>query len=287
MGTSPERLVGGARPVFSRLKRQSVLVLATVADCSLGVRTDVALAKRRPMHTTQVRLLRWTKLFLMLASVSAALAVAPPADAEWFVDLYLGGAFTEKHDVEFDSNPGKVTTLDVKFDESFAGGIRGGYWFPFDLGPINFGAGLDLSHFRPNIGRQTRVVCSNVCVNGVFDDFDVWVWSVGIDAMLRFPLLKSSKFPHGQLQPYITVGPTVFVAHAEDHHNFAPGNQTNNDTALGVKVAGGVAWNFTPGIAMFGEYRYTHFSPEWTINSTDISTDINTHYVLVGVSFRF
>jgi opacity protein-like surface antigen len=67
-----------------------------------------------------------------------------------------------------------------------------------------------------------------------------------------------------------------------------PGHQTDNDTALGVKVGAGVAWHFTPGIAMFGEYRYTHFSPEWTFNgNTDVSTDINTHYMLVGVSFRF
>jgi opacity protein-like surface antigen len=242
------------------------------------------------MQTRQVRLLGWTKSFLMLASVAASLAVATPAYAEWFFDLYLGGAFTEKHDIEARSDGGTVTTLDVKFDDSFAGGMRGGYWFPFELGPINFGAGLDLSHFRPNIGRQTRVVCSssNVCVNGVFDDLDVSVWTVGIDALIRFPLLRSPKFPRGQLQPYITVGPAIFVAHAEDNNNFGSSRQTNNDTTLGVKVGGGVAWHFTPVIAMFGEYRYTHFSPNFTFSgNTDVSTDINTHYMLLGVSFRF
>src|SRR5262245_58625441 len=138
------------------------------------------------MSIRQRPVLAWTKAVVVLTSTVAFLAVAVPASAEWYFDLYLGGAFTEKHDVEIDSNPGKVTTLDVKFDESFAGGMRGGYWFPFDLGPVNFGGGLDLSHFRPNIDRQTRAVCSNACVNGVFDDFDVWVWSVGFDAMFRF-----------------------------------------------------------------------------------------------------
>ena len=238
------------------------------------------------MHTRLVRTLGWQSV-LILASLTASLAVASPADAEWFFDLYLGGAFTEKHDIEANSGGPTVTTLDVKFDDSFAGGMRGGYWFPFDLGPINFGAGLDLSHFRPNIGRQTRTVCVNVCDQGVFDDFDVSVWTVGIDALIRFPLLRSPKFPTGQLQPYITVGPAIFVAHAEDNNNFGNTHQTNNDTALGVKVGGGVAWHFTPVIAMFGEYRYTHFSPNWTIGGTDVTTDINTHYVLLGVSFRF
>jgi len=100
-----------------------------------------------------------TKSLSMLLSVLACLAVAAPARAEWFADLYLGGAFTEKHDVDFNGQPGRETTLGVSVDESFAGGIRGGYWFPLQLGPVNFGVGLDLSHFRPNIGRQARSVC--------------------------------------------------------------------------------------------------------------------------------
>ncbi len=54
-----------------------------------------------------------------------------------------------------------------------------------------------------------------------------------------------------------------------------------------MKVGAGVAWHFTPVIAMFGEYRFTHFSPEVTFGGTDVSTDLNTHWVLVGVSFRF
>jgi opacity protein-like surface antigen len=241
------------------------------------------------MRIRRIGILGWTRTLLMIATAVASLAVPAPAAAEWFTDLYLGGAFTQKHDVDFNSDAAQLTTLDVSFDSSFAGGIRGGYWFPWELGPVNFGVGLDLSHFRPNIGRQQRVVCSssNVCVNGVFEDMDLSVWGVGIDAMFRFPLLKSAKIPRGQLQPYITVGPAIFVAHAEDSHNFQPSQQSNNDTSLGVKVGAGVAWHFTPVIAMFGEYRFTHSSPEFTFGGTDVSTDLNTHWVLVGVSFRF
>ena len=246
------------------------------------------------MLTRQSGSAQWTKSLLMLLSVLTCLAMAAPARAEWFADLYLGGAFTEKHDVDFNGQPGRETTLGVSFDESFAGGIRGGYWFPLQLGPVNFGVGLDLSHFRPNIGRQTRSFCSSssFCVNGVFEDVDLSVWTVGIDAMFRFPLLKSAAFPNGQLQPYITVGPAVVVAHAEDSHNFEPSGQSNDDTSLGVKVGAGVAWHFTKVIAMFGEYRWTHFSPNFTFvdntrGITDLTTTVNTHYVLVGVSFRF
>jgi opacity protein-like surface antigen len=238
--------------------------------------------------------LAWTKSLLMLTSALAFLVVASPAAAEWFTDLYIGGAFTEKHDVDtnFPTLGAQVTTLDVSFNNSFVGGFRGGYWFPALLGPLDLGVGLDVSHFAPNVSRQTSVFCGRVCVNGVFDDLDLSVWTIGFDAMLRFPFMKSSQFPNGRLQPYLTVGPAIFVAHAEDSQNFEPSNQSDSDTSVGVKVGAGVAWQFTKTIAMFGEYRYTHFSPEFTfrddvLGSANLSTAINTHYLLMGVSFRF
>jgi len=240
------------------------------------------------MFSRRISVVEWTKSLMLLTAAFTCLAVAAPATAEWFGDFYLGGAFTEKHDVDTNS----VTTLDVRFDKSFAGGARGGYWFPFELGPLNFGVGLDISHFRPDISRQTRSFCSRFCVSGQFDDLDLSVWTVGFDAMLRFPLLKSSQFPTGQLQPYITVGPAIFVTHAEDRRNFEPSNQDDTDTSVGVKVGLGAAWQFTKLIAAFAEYRFTHFSPEFTfrdnaLGSATLSTDLNTHYLLMGVSLRF
>ncbi len=143
----------------------------------------------------------WAKSLLLLTSALASLVVTTPAAAEWFTDLYLGGAFTEKHDVDtnFPTTGGQITTLDVSFNNSFAGGVRGGYWFAGLLGPLDLGVGLDVSHFAPNISRQTRTFCGRVCDTDVFDDFDLSVWTIGFDAMLRWPLLKSQQFPTGQL----------------------------------------------------------------------------------------
>jgi len=234
------------------------------------------------------------KALLLVTVTVACLAVAAPASAEWFADLYLGGAFTEKHDVDtnFPTIGRQVTTLDVSFNNSFAGGLRGGYWFPFDLAGLNFGAGLDFSHFAPNVSRQTRTFCARFCVNGEFEDLDLSVFTIGFDAMLRYPFLKSPQVPNGQLQPYLTVGPAIVVAHAEDSQNFEPSNQSSTDTSVGVKLGAGVAWMFTKNIGIFGEYRYTHFSPEFTFRddvrgNANLSTSINTHYLLIGASFRF
>ena len=124
------------------------------------------------MFSRRIGTIGWTKSLLMLTSALAYLVIATPASAEWFTDLYLGGAFTEKHDLDtnFPTTGGQVTTLDVTFNNSFTGGIRGGYWLPFDLGPLNFGVGLDISHFAPNVSRQTRTFCSRFCASGEFDD---------------------------------------------------------------------------------------------------------------------
>ena len=81
------------------------------------------------------------------------------------------------------------------------------------------------------------------------------------------------------------------MAHANDRNNFSPGDQTDSDTSIGVKLGAGVTWLFTGNIGIFGEYRYTHFSPEFTFNdgavSANVSSSINTHSLLVGVTFRF
>src|SRR3989442_3060005 len=109
--------------------------------------------------------------------------------------------------------------------------------------------------------------------------------------MLRYPLMKSAAFPNGQLQPYVTLGPAIFHAHAEDSRNFEPSNQSDTDTSVGVKVGTGVDWQFTKNIAVFGEYRVTHFIPAFTFRddirgSATLSTDVNTHSLLLADSYR-
>jgi opacity protein-like surface antigen len=233
---------------------------------------------------------RWKRLLPIVTL--ACLAAVGPASAEVFIDPYIGGAFTEKNDLDISPPLGsRVTVRDVTFDASFATGLRVGYWLPFALGPLNFGFGVDVSYFSPDISAQTRDFCTGFCVSRNFADFDLLAWTIGFDAMLRYPLLKSADFPNGRLQPYFTIGPAVFVAHAEDNGNFTPSNQDDTDASVGVKLGLGVTWLFTRNIGIFGEYRYTHFSPEFTFNdpggNAKLSTDINTHYVIVGASFRF
>jgi opacity protein-like surface antigen len=103
--------------------------------------------------------------------------------------------------------------------------------------------------------------------------------------MLRRPVWASAAFPHGQLQPYLTAGPALLYT------------EVDPDVELGVKVGVGLAWQFHQHFALFGEYRFTHFSPEVDTGGLDVGgvetgdldveADLNTHYFLAGISFRF
>ena len=153
----------------------------------------------------------------------------------------------------------------------------------------------DPAHW-PDIGSQ--MVSGTPNIGGVlflvlFDlrAIDISVTGVSLDLMVRGRVLPSQEFPRGRLQPYFTVGPTVSIAEAEDSPNFDPANQSESDTAVGVKVGAGVAWNILKHVTVFGEYRLTRFSPDFRFSDlgfpATMETDVNTHHFVGGIGFRF
>jgi opacity protein-like surface antigen len=225
-------------------------------------------------------------------------AAAVPASAEWFGDFFLGAAFTSNKDLTSETLGARDTFEDVHFDKSFSFGGRGGYWFetaPFVAPAVPFvGLALDVSRFHPDISSQvvTRVEAGGGIEPVLLGDIDLSVTAISFDLMLRWPLLKSQQFPKGQLQPYFTVGPAIFIATADDTINFGPPNhQSDTDTSVGVKVGLGLAWQFHKNLALLGEYRFTHFSPEFEFERLGVrrtvDTTINSHDLLVGISYRF
>lgn len=233
------------------------------------------------------------KALLVSLAVLAGSLGAPPASAEWMLDLYLGGAFTETTNATAtlkSTGPTEVTLESVAFDPSFSLGGRVGYWF--EAAP-HFGLALDVSHFRPTIGSQTVTAQVGGGTTQVrLDDLDIAVTALSFDVMLRLPLRVSQAFPKGQLQPYFAIGPAIFIATVHDSSNFVPSNQSQTDTFLQMQVAAGAAWHVLAGVALFAEYRFMFFSPDFEFRSAELpqgrlSLDINTHHVLAGISFRF
>jgi hypothetical protein len=142
---------------------------------------------------------------------------AHPAAAEWFTDLYGGAALTRNHRFSLDGKLDGVAVAglvtNVSFDTSLSVGGRGGYWFE---SVKFFGLGLDVSHFRPDIGSQTKIGKGAITdtrgalfggpinVSGAgpvkLPEVDLFITAVCFDLMFRWPTFVSTNFPHGRMR---------------------------------------------------------------------------------------
>lgn len=189
------------------------------------------------------------KLFLIPFLQLVWLTIASiQASAEWFADLYVGPAITQNEDVRFKLLPPfspKFTLNNMSFDTSVSFGGRFGHWF--ESFPY-LGLGLDVFHFSPDLSSQRVHVCGPV---GCFTDpnihFDLAATSISFDAMLRWPLLTSKDFPKGQLQPYLTIGPAIFIARGKDLvATGGPATRSDTDISVGAKTGADSPGKSTP-----------------------------------------
>ena len=235
---------------------------------------------------------------MVVAAVLASSVLGDrPASAEWFADLYAGTSFTQKSDLKLnDQGIGPGTYEDVEFDRSLAWGGRAGRYF--DSVPF-LGVGLDFFRFYPYLGPQS------VQLRGCFypggcgsgrggtGSFDVQTTALSVDLMLRLPLLKTAEAPQGRVQPYLVAGPPVFMTTITPRHTRSFRNHdSDTDFSFGYKLAGGVAVQIVRNLSLFGEYRFTHVSPEVELRDasngrTTLRADLDTHSALFGISARW
>lgn len=237
-------------------------------------------------------------VLVALITVSAIGAAGRPAGAEWFADLFAGAAMTQSADLRLNDKaigPGRFE--DVEFDNALAWGGRFGRFF--DALPF-LGVGVDYFHFTPYLGPQSArfngCIFPDGCGNsgkGGPGSFDITVNSISVDLMLRLPLLKSAEAPQGRVQPYLTVGPPLFITSITPRNTQSFKNQDGDtDFSFGLKAGGGVAVQIFKNLMLFGEYRFTHVSPDVELRDANLSrvrlgTDLDTHSALVGLSVRW
>jgi hypothetical protein len=223
-----------------------------------------------------------TKLFL--SAICFLLILPTLARAEGFLDFYGGRAMSRDEEVKASISssgfaPTESHTRRTDFDPSFTFGARVGYWFeklPY------VGLSLDLSYIRAED-----------------ENVDIWAVPISLLVMLRLPLFKSEKFPHGRIQPYAAIGPGLYYAHARaDFRPDLPEKVSGDDSSVTVDMRAGLSWQFHKHWAIFGEYRYTDIKIDFTNTHTDflfgfvtgeesMKTKLKTNHVLVGISYRF
>jgi opacity protein-like surface antigen len=213
---------------------------------------------------------------IVILIVLGFLIVLPtPARAEWFGDLYLGVASTEDGQITH-SAFGTSVTERQDFSSSFTIGLRVGNWL--ENTPW-LGFAIDYSIFSANI-----------------DHGDLFISPVAFLAMVRVQRTVSTEFPRGRLQPYFGIGPAFFYS---EMNSFSPApwgplekvGDPDTSIDLGLDVRVGLAWSITHNIALFGEYRFSTFEPEFEENvygmSEKMESELTTHHGLAGISYRF
>lgn len=205
--------------------------------------------------------------------------------AEPFVDFYIGRANTDNASVTASQDttpfwgPGSKITEKrrVDFDPSTTLGVKGGYWF--ERFPW-FGIAGDASYFQAN-----------------GDDVDIDIYPVSFLLQFRYPILKSSSYPKGILQPYGAVGWTYYLAYMSvDFRPVIPEKVDGIADGTGPDVRLGLSWSLHKNISLFGEYRYTNVNLEidedydycyWSCYSDEADVDIETSHYLFGLSLGF
>jgi len=117
--------------------------------------------------------------------------------------------------------------------------------------------------------------------------------AISTNLMLRLPLLKSKEAPQGRVQPYLAVGPSLFITTLTPRNTKSFRNHDDDtDVSIGGTGSAGVAVQIFQNLMLFGEYRFTHVSPNFELhdantNRANVSTDLNTHSALIGISARW
>jgi opacity protein-like surface antigen len=206
---------------------------------------------------------RISPIALIATLVLVGLPTSNAARAEGFVDLRIGGSFTEDNDVEVDT-PGGSGSFETEYEDSVTGGVRGGYWFeslPW------LGVAGDVSYFAPDQDTSGG------------PEYDVIPISPLL--MLRAPLVTSEEFPHGRVQPFVGVGPGIFVSLADF------GTEDDETVEVGADLHTGLNVQVTRMVSVFAEYRFTYVEPEFEVGGADIEPELSTHHVGVGAGFHF
>ncbi len=236
-------------------------------------------------------------LFALFPLLAVALVSPAPVSAQWFADLYGGASFTQKGDVDLSLEGLDLSVTDQKFKTSPLVGGRAGWWHD-PAASFSAGFNLDVSWFRPEFDPDEVSVAGVDPLIGPFSasvKTDLNVVGIGFNAMLRGQFLKDNSVPQGRLQPYLFVGPTLFISTLDVKATATALGVTtsvdDSDTSVkvGVTTGAGLTYMFTKNLGLFGEYRFTHNHPSFDLKDFGLKVEptFNTHHLLGGLTVRF
>jgi len=220
----------------------------------------------------------------------------PGVWAEPYIAAYAGYSLLSDTDLKAGfvnflqppSPPGRGIRFSTDVDNSAIVGGKVGYWF--DFFPL-VGAELDIYGFSPDISLPSQIAGTVELKRPT--EFDLGVTAVSINFMGRYPLLKSPDFPRGRFQPYIGVGPGLFITSIKDLES-DPNDNLGSKTLTfgGLQVIGGLKFFLLKNFSLFAEYKFSHFTADLSGAAPNVSLapatqNIDASHFYGGVAYHF
>ena len=108
--------------------------------------------------------------------------------------------------------------------------------------------------------------------------------SVGLDLRLRWPTALTPG--ESGVEPYLSVGPTLFVTDPDQLTRMAD-PRADTTLGLGVRAGAGMTWTLDPHALLYGEYHLTRGASERLLPLGRSATDVSGFDLLYGVRLRF
>ncbi len=204
---------------------------------------------------------------------------------EWFLDVYGGLAFTQGDTLNWEVQekipPGPRYTFSSEYDSAISGefALRFGGWLKSHDWLALAG---DLSFF-------------NIRPDG--SDVEIDVTCLSLLCMARYAMLADDQYEHGRLQPYLAAGPVATMYFSPTAKGEAGGETITLDydpflAGIGVDLRLGCTWMLFEKQGMFIEYRYSYIDVDaeddvYAYEYSSVETELSTHHLLVGVTFRY
>jgi len=156
--------------------------------------------------------------------------------------------------------------------------------------------GLGTSRFRVStLGTKPVIAIEDPSSGGApyrLIDSDLYGTAISFDLKLRWPPLSATGTSAlGAVEPYLSFGPTLFVAGSDSALRLGqPGSRSDGAMSLGLSWGAGLSWRFTRNAELFGGYRFMQYGREGAYSHGERSlpeTDLIGHDILYGISGRF
>ena len=258
------------------------------------------------MKTTQMA--RRFVITSLLALLVPIVLFTPQAYAESYVAGQLGATFPGNGlsngdltttTVPFSTGtltiPGGTTVSDQSLNTSFMVGGKIGHYFSRARW---FGLEAEIFFSTPHIKQQNITFRSDAPITftpsggpstPLGNEFTAaGVQGTNFSVLTIAPFNLMFRYPGNRLQPYIGIGPGIFIARIKDP-SVTQGDNSQSSTKLGLNTLIGVRYFITRRVSAFaeGKYNYVRFNFEENPNFFGFNATYTPINVALGISYHF